>query len=303
MRWSLSIIAPTAAGLALFSSVLPGSQQIAATQLARPARSAFQNPQSTIIVNNTNDAGPGSLRQALADAQDGDTIAFASNLNGQAITLTTAQLVIQSSVTINGLGPSNLTVKRSAQAPDFRVFYVSPNHTVQINGLTINGGLIVNNGAGIFNDHSTLTVASCVISGNYIPNSGSPPLSGGGIYNSGTFTLAGSTVTGNVASGIATVGAGISNVGGMTITNSTVQGNFTNTGGAGIENDGTMTITGSTISSNQASAGHFGGYGAGIANGGNLMVQNSVISGNSAGGDLQGGPGGGIYNGGTLEIV
>jgi hypothetical protein len=31
----------------------------------------------TITVTNTNDSGPGSLRQALADANDGDTIDFA----------------------------------------------------------------------------------------------------------------------------------------------------------------------------------------------------------------------------------
>ena len=31
---------------------------------------------TTIIVINTNDSGPGSLRQAIADAQNGDTIVF-----------------------------------------------------------------------------------------------------------------------------------------------------------------------------------------------------------------------------------
>ena len=30
-----------------------------------------------IVVTNTNDTGPGSLRQALADVNDGDTITFA----------------------------------------------------------------------------------------------------------------------------------------------------------------------------------------------------------------------------------
>ena len=32
---------------------------------------------TTITVTNTNDSGPGSLRQALANANDGDTINFA----------------------------------------------------------------------------------------------------------------------------------------------------------------------------------------------------------------------------------
>ena len=41
---------------------------------------------TTIIVSNTNDSGPGSLRQALADANDGDTI-DATGISG-VITLT-----------------------------------------------------------------------------------------------------------------------------------------------------------------------------------------------------------------------
>ena len=41
----------------------------------------------TITVINTNDSGPGSLRQALVEANDGDTINFDSSLNGQKITL------------------------------------------------------------------------------------------------------------------------------------------------------------------------------------------------------------------------
>src|SRR4029077_8073767 len=37
---------------------------------------ATQMQAATITVTNTNDSGPGSLRQALADANDGDTINF-----------------------------------------------------------------------------------------------------------------------------------------------------------------------------------------------------------------------------------
>src|SRR6476661_10179319 len=46
----------------------------------------------TITVININDSGPGSLRQALVDANNGDTINFASSLNGQRITLTSGEL-------------------------------------------------------------------------------------------------------------------------------------------------------------------------------------------------------------------
>jgi hypothetical protein len=51
----------------------------------------------TITVTNTNDSGPGSLRQALVDANDGDTI-DATGISG-VITLTTGQLLVNKSVT------------------------------------------------------------------------------------------------------------------------------------------------------------------------------------------------------------
>src|SRR5258705_13377049 len=63
---------------------------------------------ATITVANTNDNGPGSLRQALADAVNGDTINFDPSLNGQAITLTSSQLLVNKSITITGPGADQL---------------------------------------------------------------------------------------------------------------------------------------------------------------------------------------------------
>ena len=40
---------------------------------------------TTLTVSNSNDNGPGSLRQAIGDASSGDTIRFASNLSGETI--------------------------------------------------------------------------------------------------------------------------------------------------------------------------------------------------------------------------
>ena len=48
-----------------------------------------------ITVTNTNDSGPGSLRQALADANDSDTINFA--VTGT-IGLTSAELLVDKSI-------------------------------------------------------------------------------------------------------------------------------------------------------------------------------------------------------------
>src|SRR5438552_14167856 len=73
-------------------------------------RIARRAPANTITVTNTNDSGPGSLRQALLDANDGDTIEFA--LNGT-INLTSGELVIDKNVTISGPGSNSLTVRPS----------------------------------------------------------------------------------------------------------------------------------------------------------------------------------------------
>lgn len=56
-------------------------------------------PANVITVTNGNDNGPGSLRQAIADAQDGDTIDFDPSVN--IVTLSTAELAISKSITIS----------------------------------------------------------------------------------------------------------------------------------------------------------------------------------------------------------
>ena len=62
---------------------------------------------ATITVTNTNDSGPGSLRQAIADANSGDTINFA--VTGT-ITLGGAKLDIYKNLTITGPGAGALSI-------------------------------------------------------------------------------------------------------------------------------------------------------------------------------------------------
>src|SRR5262245_755037 len=92
---------------------------------------------ATITVINTNDAGPGSLRQSLADANDGDTIQFDPALNGQTILLA-SELVVNDSITITGPGDNLLAVSRPfADGAYYRIFHVTVGHTVTMEGLTI----------------------------------------------------------------------------------------------------------------------------------------------------------------------
>jgi len=117
--------------LLLAVSVIPVS-------LAQRTTAKGNRPATTITVTNGNDSGPGSLRQALADANDGDTINFDPSVN--IVTLTTAELVITKSITISA-SPQMVRVQRSSQT-EFRIFHVMPDHSVEIDGLTISGGHI-----------------------------------------------------------------------------------------------------------------------------------------------------------------
>jgi len=80
---------------------------IFATGVLLLAAAAMSAHAATITVTNTNDSGPGSLRQALANANNGDTINFA--VTGS-ITLTSGGLTIDKNLTISGPGANQLSI-------------------------------------------------------------------------------------------------------------------------------------------------------------------------------------------------
>jgi hypothetical protein len=93
-------------------------------------------PANTIVVTNTNDSGPGSLRDALAAANDGDTI-DATGVSGT-ILLTSGELQISTpDITINGPGAGTLAINGNAT---FRVFENLASN-VTISGFTITNGV------------------------------------------------------------------------------------------------------------------------------------------------------------------
>jgi hypothetical protein len=197
---------------------------------------------ATITVSNTNDNGTGSLRAALAVAAGGDTI-DATGISGT-ITLTSGQLVVPTGLTILGPGPANLAINGNSTS---RVFHVANAVNALMVGLSITNGAVSgsfpgNEGGGIWNDHSVLTLSNCVITGNsggdgngagiYSDGSsgyaqfsiiastvsGNTGWSGAGIYNyayQGTsyVSVIACTISGNIASGPGVVGGGIYNYG------------------------------------------------------------------------------------------
>ncbi len=63
---------------------------------------------STLVVTNTHDSGPGSLRNAITDAPSGSTILFANSLKGATIMLTSGVLSINQNLNIDGLARPSL---------------------------------------------------------------------------------------------------------------------------------------------------------------------------------------------------
>src|SRR5205809_2027160 len=139
-----------------------------------PPPTPTPSPSPTILVTNTNDSGPGSLRQALADANDDDMIGFA--VTGT-IGLTSGELLVAKNITISGPNAENLAVNGNNQS---RVFHIASGQTVTISGMTITNGHVSDSGGGIYNDHAVLILNDCTIGDNSAIGN-----LGGGIHNDG----------------------------------------------------------------------------------------------------------------------
>jgi len=188
---------------------------------------------------------------------------------------------VTNNVTVLGPGPVNLAVDGNTTNG---VFHIGKGITVSISSLTITNG-----SGGIYNDHSTLSVSNCAISGNTVAN----VLEGGGgivndaVLGNAALTVIGSTLSGNFGGN---AGGGILNAGNggsaiLTVIASTFSGNSANNGG-GIFNNGNggsamLTITASTFSGNSTDY-----EGGGIYNqdlGATVKLSACTFSGNSAG--------------------
>ena len=283
---------------------------------------AVTGPALTITVTNTNDSGPGSLRNALSIANDGDTI-DATGVSGS-IFLTSGELQIHHNVTINGPGAANLAVNGNATSRVFENFgsnvaisgFMITNGDasgifpgggiLNHGGLTLSDSSIVSNttatkGGGIYSTGGVTTVTNSTISNNV---SNQVDGYGGGIFLSGggTVTVTNSTISNNVSNqggGIAILGTGME---GLTVTNSVISGNQTHSGGGGISAEGaTVTVSNSSINGNMGQC-----NGGGIwTNMTQLTVTSSTISSNSSpsGGQCPSGMGGGIWTNMTQLTV
>lgn len=224
---------------------------------------------NTIVVTNLNDDGPGSLRQAIADASDGVSITFATGLTGTIALDRPSRLsgkifdiggldrvIITHSISIVGPQPKTISIKGSLQ--------VFPPGNVKISNLIFTDSMnpVENVGAILFIDDvvfqdnaetfrnadkatlyadgtTTITRAATTINNSSFIQNGMPILNDEGIV-----TIANSLLLDNESP--------IGNIGTLNITNTTFQGNK----GGVSTTDGFVTITNSTFKDNTGLSQH-----------------------------------------------
>lgn len=261
----------------------------------------------TFTVTNTADSGPGSLRQAVLDANlnaGADTINFGPGVSGT-ISLDSGQLEITDDLTLTGPGATNLTIV-SAQ----RVLRIYGN--VTISELRFTGSVNGSNGAdgtgqdggmpdvdtsgfgggGAILSSGNLTVSDCIFEGCVVR---------GGSGGSGVAVPAGKGGQGGKAAGGAIF---IANGSGLALHRCTFTGNLAigGDGGAGGLNTSTFSNGGVGGKGGDARGGAlYLGY-----QGGNLDMYNCTFAGNIArggnggrGGDGNAGGAGGIGGNGA----
>jgi uncharacterized repeat protein (TIGR01451 family) len=275
-------------GIVALATIVLGSLPVSAGQA------------STRTVTNTADSGVGSLRQAIADAQPGDTVVFSLTLPAT-ITLTSGQLEITQSLTIDGPGSHLLAISGNDASRVFQVdeFAKVCHLAVSLSGLTIQNGDVGNDsGGGLWNDEIlTLTdVAFRHNSARY----------GGGMYNKAcdsslthvSFSLNSASYYGG---GLYANGPGSPRLthvsfslnwagqcgGGLHNASSSPRGNhltFTRNsayweGGAIYNNSSNARLTNATFRANYTVTGDGGAI---YNNSGNLSLTNATLSGNAA---------------------
>jgi len=202
------------------------------------------------VVWNTNDSGPGSLRQAIANAFPGAYINFAANLAGATILLTSGQLMISSNLTIDASAlPGGLAINGNHANP---IFYIvgSPIPTINLAALNLTNGYSSSRAGGAVVNGAVLSLNNCTLAGN----STASIYSGGAIINSGLLTLTGCTFSGNVAG---SGGAILNQSSVCTVQNCTFAGNTASAGigGAIISDYGaTLNLLHCTFTGNTASS-------------------------------------------------
>lgn len=249
----------------------------------QPAAHAIPDvPAGSIVVQNCNDHGSGSLRAALASASSGQTIDL-TQLSCSQITLTTGSIVFtQSVITLQGPGSKYLSISGNDTYSPLRHYALG---RLYINDLTVERGLQYAaiygaHGGCIYGDHVYLSgtvVSNCTARTEDTTNS--YRASGGAISAYSKVSLYNSSVIDSsaLAPHSGAYGGGVYSPGSISITRSFVGGNYSTSRGGGMYAFNGLLASYSTFDSNNAGT-YSGAFGAK----GNITIVNSTISNNQA---------------------
>ena len=268
---------------------------------------AAQLTAATFTVSNTADSGPGSLRQAILDANaaaGSDTIVFDPAVFSSPQTITLATQLLSSAIPetdtlmITGPGRDLLTISGNNVT---RILQHQPGRTLSISGMTLTQARASGNG-GALNNSGTMIVANIAFANNTATSEGGAISNGSGA----TLQVSNCVFTNNAAIGTNINGSGGGGVwsrsGTVTITDCSFSGSSSLGGGGAIrlESGGVYTITNTSVTGSTSGAAGNGDGGGGIWSSGELTVRGSVISNNTAGENTDGG---GILNEGQLTLI
>ncbi|HKE48577.1 MAG TPA: choice-of-anchor Q domain-containing protein [Rhodanobacteraceae bacterium] len=232
-------------------------------------------------VVNCADDGPGSLRDAVAQANGGDTLDL-TTLQCSTITLTSGEIdILQHDLTLQGPGPGALTISAGGAS---RVLKHGGSGQLSLRGLTIADGRyesgFVARGGCIRSEGGTAYLFDTVVDNCTVISSDDN--AGGGGISAGDVVLVASTVSGSRAISTASdaYGGGVAAVSHVTAKYSTIRANALENGpgytgvGAGFFAQDYAIVVGSTLEGNDASCT------SAMRSYSGALVNDSTISGN-----------------------
>jgi CSLREA domain-containing protein len=224
----------------------------------------------TSLSNDCSLRGAISLANALSGAH---TITFDSTVfsTAQTIVLTSALPNLSGNLTIDGGTARRVTI--SGNHLSNRVLVINSGAVVKLRNLTVSDG----GDGGIFNG------GSLTLDGLTVSNNSTTYGDGGGVLNTGTMWLLNSTLTGNSAQ----FGGGMRNSSTAIVVNTTISGNSATNQVGGLRNASIMTLVNSTVSNN--SAVYYAG-GIEVSPFSTLKMYNTIVANNYLVGQYAGDP-------------
>ncbi len=224
-----------------------GAVELCADDLARlkgvlpfSVASRFGRGGATRVVLNASNGQAGSLRDTVLNAQDGDTITFATNLSGRTIVLLSGDILIDKSLTIDGSAlDKSITLSGGGK---LRVFAVSAKD-VSLIGLTIAHTIAPVGGAVYTLRDSSVTLKNCTLMDNSADE-------GGAIFSLGPLHLIQCTLAGNRGK----YGGALQCRAPTTVSHCTISGNEAECGGGVCNKYSSLNLENSIVAGNSSAA-------------------------------------------------